>query len=116
MRNDFRPTFHPCRFQLTAFFVSVALQSTAMSAQEPLSQADCVPMPGPVTDQPYSLRPILPGGIVVPLYEATSSKLKKERLNEAEVYNMTKGVPGRIQSIVNIHNPSIEVHTVDELL
>ena len=23
------------------------------------------------------------------------------------------GVPGRIQSIVNIHNPSIEVHTVD---
>jgi hypothetical protein len=26
---------------------------------------------------------------------------------------MMKGVPGRIQSIVNIHNPSIEVHVVD---
>jgi endo-1,4-beta-xylanase len=33
-------------------------------------------------------------------------------VREAEVYNMTAGVPGRIASIVNIHNPSIEVHRV----
>ena len=26
---------------------------------------------------------------------------------------MSQAVPGRISSIVNIHNPSIEVHTVD---
>ena len=27
---------------------------------------------------------------------------------------MAQSVPGRIQSIVNIHNPSIEVHPVDK--
>ena len=30
-----------------------------------------------------------------------------------EQYNMSQTVPGRINSIINIHNPSIEVHTVD---
>ena len=39
--------------------------------------------------------------------------LKAERVREAEVYNMMRGVPGRIQSIVNIHNPSIEFHPAD---
>jgi endo-1,4-beta-xylanase len=39
--------------------------------------------------------------------------LKKERVREAEQYNLCKAVPGRISSIVNIHNPSIEVHTVE---
>jgi endo-1,4-beta-xylanase len=34
-------------------------------------------------------------------------------VSEAEQYNMSKAVPGRISSIVNIHNPSIEVHTVE---
>jgi endo-1,4-beta-xylanase len=34
-------------------------------------------------------------------------------VREAEQYNMNRAVPGRISSIVNIHNPSIEVHTVD---
>lgn len=34
-------------------------------------------------------------------------------MGEAETLNMMRGVPGRIQSIVNIHNPSIEVHVVD---
>ena len=39
--------------------------------------------------------------------------LNKDRVREAEQYNMSQAVPGRINSIVNIHNPSIEVHTVD---
>jgi endo-1,4-beta-xylanase len=39
--------------------------------------------------------------------------LKAERVREAEQYNMNRAVPGRISSIVNIHNPSIEVHSVD---
>src|SRR5207253_1979613 len=52
-------------------------------------------------------------GIVVPLYPPNSPFLNKERVREAEQYNMSKAVPGRINSIVNIHNPSIEVHTVD---
>jgi endo-1,4-beta-xylanase len=63
---------------------------------------------------PYSPQPIVTGGIVVPLYTQDSPRLKKERIGEAEVYNMQASVPGRIQSIVNIHNPSIEVHPVDK--
>jgi endo-1,4-beta-xylanase len=39
--------------------------------------------------------------------------LKQDRVREAEQYNLSKAAPGRINSIVNIHNPSIEVHTVE---
>ncbi len=52
-------------------------------------------------------------GIVMPLYCAGSPFLKAERVGEAEEYNMSTAVPGRISSIVNIHNPSIEIHTVE---
>src|SRR5260221_7784109 len=71
-----------------------------------------IPMPGAATDQPYAPQAILPGGIVVTLFPAASPLLKADRLKEAEVYNMAGGVPGRIASIVNIHNPSIELHKV----
>ncbi len=71
-----------------------------------------VPAPGPATDQPYAPQAILPGGIVVPIFPAGSPLLKADRAKEAEVYNMTGGVPGRIASIVNIHNPSVELHRV----
>src|SRR5436190_17548729 len=72
-----------------------------------------VPKPGLTNDAPYAPQPILQGGLVVPLYPPGSSFLKMERVREAEQYNMNRAVPGRISSIVNIHNPSIEVHTVD---
>lgn len=72
-----------------------------------------LPTPGPTNDAPYAPQPILPGGVVVPLYPPGSPFLKAERVREAEQYNLSKSVPGRINSIVNIHNPSIEVHTVD---
>ncbi len=72
-----------------------------------------VPKPGPVTDAAYAPQPILPGGVVVPLYPAGSPFLKADKVREAEQYNMSQSVPGRISSIVNIHNPSIEVHLVD---
>jgi endo-1,4-beta-xylanase len=39
-----------------------------------------------------------------------------DRIHEAEQYNLSKTVPGRINSIVNIHNPSIEWHPVDSSL
>jgi acetyl esterase/lipase len=71
-----------------------------------------VPTPGPATDQPYAPQAILPGGIVVPIFPPGSPLLKADRLREPEVYNMTGGVPGRIASIVNIHNPSVELHRV----
>jgi acetyl esterase/lipase len=76
-------------------------------------QPQWIRAPGPSTDAPYAPRPILPGGIVVTLYPAGSPMLKADRVREAEVYNMMRGVPGRIQSIVNIHNPSVEFHPTD---
>jgi len=83
------------------------------AAVAPISSALGVPKPGPTNDTPYAPQPILQGGVVVPLYPADSPLLKQERVREAEQYNMSKAVPGRINSIVNIHNPSIEVHTVE---
>ena len=58
-----------------------------------------IPAPGPATSGPYAPQPILPGGIVIPLFAPDSPLLKKDRVAEAEVYNMTASVPGRIQSI-----------------
>jgi endo-1,4-beta-xylanase len=72
-----------------------------------------VPKPGPTNDAPYSPQPILQGGLVIPLYPPGSPFLRMERAREAEYYNLSKAVPGRISWITNIHNPSIEVHTVE---
>ena len=75
-----------------------------------------VPKPGPTNDAPYAPQAILPGGVVVALYPPDSHYLNTNRIREAERYSMTPGMPGRIASIVHIHNPSIEVHTVDPAL
>jgi endo-1,4-beta-xylanase len=72
-----------------------------------------VPHPGPQTDQPYAPQPILQGGVVVTLFPPDSHFLDAKRVREPEQYNMSRATPGRVNSIVNIHNPSIEVHTVD---
>jgi acetyl esterase/lipase len=86
----------------------------ALGQTPPISSVpQSIPKPGPTNDAPYAPQAILPGGIVVPLFPPDSPLLKKERLSEAEIYNMSGAVPGRINSIVNIHNPSIEVHMVE---
>jgi endo-1,4-beta-xylanase len=82
----------------------------------PAPPPQAIPRPGPETDQPYAPQAILPGGIVVPLFPPGSRYLKADRIREAEKYNLSKDVPGRINSIVNVHNPSIEVHLVDRSL
>lgn len=90
---------------------------TAVAQKAPLPSLPApigIPKPGPATDAPYAPLPILQGGVVVPLYPAGSPYLKMDRVREPEVYNMSQAVPGRISSIVNIHNPSIEVHTVEK--
>lgn len=87
--------------------------AAASAALAPLPPALGVPKPGPTNDAPYAPQPILPGGVILSLYPADSRLLKKDRVREAEQYNLSKAVPGRINSIVNIHNPSIEVHTVE---
>jgi acetyl esterase/lipase len=75
-----------------------------------------IPRPGPTNSSPYAPQPILPGGIVIPLYPQGSPMLNPHRVHEAEKYMLNSAVPGRINSIVNIHNPSIEVHLVDPSL
>jgi endo-1,4-beta-xylanase len=55
----------------------------------------------------------LQGGVVLTLYPPGSPFLNMARVREAEQYTMSGAVPGRINIIVNIHNPSVEVHTVE---
>ena len=86
---------------------------TTRPALPPLPAPLGVPRPGPATDQPYAPQPILQGGVVVPLFPPGSRYLKGDRVREPEQYNLSRDVPGRVGSIVNIHNPSIEVHTVE---
>ena len=83
------------------------------AALVPVPPALGAPKPGATNDAPYAPQPILQGGVVIPLYPADSPLLKNDRVREAEQYNLSKAVPGRISSIVNIHNPSIEAHTVE---
>jgi endo-1,4-beta-xylanase len=102
---------------LLTLFAAVPQKSLAAAvtstAPAPIPPPLSVPQPGPTNDAPYAPQPILQGGVVVTLYPPDSPSLKRERLREAEQYNMSKAAPGRISSIVNIHNPSIEVHTVE---
>src|SRR4051812_20849477 len=111
------------RFSLFAFaLVSMVPPVSAQTPAPALAQAaaprppssvlgaapapQLIPAPGPATDRPYAPQAILQGGVVVPIYPPGSPLLKAARVREPEVYNMTNGVPGRIASIVNIHNPS----------
>src|ERR1700733_7162762 len=89
------------------------LSASAQETLPPLPAPLSVPKPGPATDAPYAPTSILQGGVVIPLYPPGSPFLKADRVREAEQYNMSGAVPGRISSIVNIHNPSIEFHPCD---
>jgi endo-1,4-beta-xylanase len=93
--------------------LSSRAQNSSQATLPPLPAPLDVPKPGPTTDGPYAPQTILPGGVIVPLYPPGSPFLNAARVREPEHYNMNQSVPGRINSIVNIHNPSIEIHTVD---
>jgi acetyl esterase/lipase len=70
----------------------------------------------PPATQPEQLKlltpqPIVAGAKVVTLWPEGSPALKALRdYDKPEKFNMTRGQPPRVQSIVNIHNPSIELH------
>src|SRR3954464_7015115 len=98
----------------TYLLLFTALAVQAQQKLPPLPAPMAVPKPGPVaTEGAYAPQPILPGGIVVPLFPPDSPYLKADKLHVPEVYNLSQAVPGRVSSIVSIHNPSIEVHTVE---
>ena len=67
-----------------------------------------IPAPGPKTDKPYAPQPILPGGVVIPLFPPDSPYLNHDKIREPEEYHFWE--PGEIGYIVHIHNPSIEFH------
>jgi acetyl esterase/lipase len=99
------------KFIVTGFLaVSLIAPALAQAPLPPVPAPQNVPKPGPVTKGPYMPLALLPGGIVMPLFPAGSPYLNAKRVSEAEVYTMDPVVPGRVQRIVNIHNPSIEVH------
>jgi acetyl esterase/lipase len=121
------------RTEIGVFFATLFLQGTAVVgavaqtapqtpaatphvALAPPPPPGSVPQPGPSKSGQYVPQPILPGGVVLPLYAAGSPFLNGSRAGEPEKYNMSQTVPGRISSIVNIHNPSIEVHVVERAL
>jgi acetyl esterase/lipase len=70
--------------------------------------------PSPVSGEPLKLlepKPLIPGAKVVTLWPAGSPMLKAlPGWDKPEVFNLAKGRTDRVESVVNIHNPSIEVH------
>lgn len=64
----------------------------------------------PPAQPPFQPKPIAPGGIILPLYPPDSPLLNRGRLHEEERYNSVGGGGGPIKNVINIHNPSIEVH------
>lgn len=61
--------------------------------------------------EPFKPLPILAGGEVIPLYPPDSPFLNQARIGEPENYNSTlKQKQDKIINVLNIHNPSIEVH------
>jgi len=96
-----------------SILVPVNAQEKPRAPLPPLPAPQNVPKPGPAGDGTYMPLAILQGGVVVPLFPAGSPYLKADKVKEPEQYNVSQTVPGRINSIVNIHNPSIEFHPVD---
>ncbi len=96
-------------FMLGVLVFTITTIPTA-AAQGALPRPQLIPTPGEASTTAYSPKAILPGGVVLTLYPPTSPRLNQERVTEAEVYTMSARVPGRVNHIVNIHNPSIEFH------
>jgi endo-1,4-beta-xylanase len=110
-KNLFRPG--AAIIPLLAILLTIALAQNPPAPLPPLPAPQNVPKPGPATDEPYQPLALMPGGVVVTLFPPGSHFLKMDRIKEPEVYNMSGAVPGRVSSIVNIHNPSIEFHAVE---
>src|SRR6185312_9770208 len=70
--------------------VAVPAPSAALSALPPALN---VPKPGPTNGAAYAPQTILQGGVVIPLYPSDSPFLNRDRVREAEVYNLSKAVP-----------------------
>jgi len=110
-RWSFRLTrlIHPL---LALLFSPIAISADQSPTRFP--EPHFIPKAAEAINAPYPPQTILPGGTVIPLFPPNSPFLNTRKIHEAEVYSMTNRVPGRIHNIVNIHNPSIEIHTVPQ--
>jgi acetyl esterase/lipase len=80
-----------------------------------LSLALCQVAQAQPTPPPFVPTPIIPNGMVLSLYPANSPRLKSDKIHEAERYNTTsKNKLDKTINVLNIHNPSIEVHLVGD--
>ena len=102
------PQANPLRAADTPAPVAAQPAAAPAAVLPPLPAPLGVPQPGPVTAGPYAPQPILPGGVVIPLFPPGSPYLNAKRVAEAEVYHFWE--PTQLGYIVNIHNPSIEFH------
>ena len=71
---------------LLSVSVCALLALPALRAQTPLPPLPApisIPKPAPVTDAPYAPQPILPGGIVVPLFPPGSPYLKADKVQRS---------------------------------
>lgn len=105
------PTSLPVsRALLLGLFVTLnaAIASDAVLTLTPPPAPQGMLVPGPKTDKPYVPLPLVPGGVVVPLYPPDSPYLNAGKIREPEEYHRYE--PSRLGYIVHIHNPSIEFH------
>jgi len=83
-----RPVMAALMLSALLWMASAAAQNndnpaTNRPALPPVPAPLGVPRPGPVTDGPYAPQPILPGGIVLPLFPPDSHYLNTNRIREA---------------------------------
>ena len=100
-----------CLYRVILLAGLSAALNAVLQAQAPLPPLPAplgVPAPGPKTDAPYAPQPVLPGGVVIPLFAPDSPYLKTENVREPEVYKMWGA--GQVGAVVHIHNPSLEFH------
>jgi acetyl esterase/lipase len=93
---------------LPLLFLAALLGSVTAQTKEPIPTPERKP-----SDGPFQPEMIAPDGIILPLYDPDSPLVKKERIHEAEIYNSANGGKGSkrpITNVINIHNPTIEVH------
>lgn len=88
---------------VAVFLASVMLAAAQSPPSGPADQVGGLALPEP--------RPLVPGAKVVTLWPKGSAALRAmPGYDKPEQFNMARGRPDRVQSVVNIHNPSIEVH------
>ncbi len=87
--------------------LSLVISAACLAQDKPSSRT--------AADGAFVPDPALPGGIVLSLFPADSPLLKHDRIHEAEVYNTgTNGSKGKLQTTINVHNPTIEVHLAED--